>query len=137
MLPSTTFYVNFGVNSVLVYFQEESFYSLIFTSEPQLWATNFSPEGALKKWLLADRKAPVAAWAPNKAYQFLQLPTLSHYILGFQDKHLEYFKAGGWYAPTNWYRSLMLGTMNEGDKSQFHVAAIVCFILIFSYPSYS
>lgn len=54
--------------SMLHYFQPESFYSLLFTSENMLWRTNLSPEGELKKWLLEDKRAPVAAWAPEKAY---------------------------------------------------------------------
>ena len=53
--------------SILIHAQAESFYSLVFTSEPSLWRINISPEGGLKKWLLEEKRAPVAAWAPDKA----------------------------------------------------------------------
>ncbi|KAF8586073.1 alpha/beta-hydrolase [Ramaria rubella] len=78
---------------------EDSFYSLLYTSDPTLWQNNVAPEGELEKWLLADRKAPVGSWAPD------------------QDRHNKVFRAGGWFAPTNWYRSAIRDVIFEDDKT--------------------
>jgi soluble epoxide hydrolase / lipid-phosphate phosphatase len=45
-----------------------------------------------------------------------QRPCGYPYLTYIQDKHMKYFKAGGWRAPTNWYKSIMQGTFGEGDK---------------------
>ncbi|KAF8573427.1 alpha/beta-hydrolase [Ramaria rubella] len=74
---------------------EDSFYSLVYTNDPTLWQNNVAPEGELEKWLLTDRKAPVGSWAPDQAI----------------------FRAGGWFAPTNWYRSAVRGVTLEDDKA--------------------
>jgi hypothetical protein len=88
----------------------------MFTSEHALWKSDFSPEGALEKWLLEDKKAPLTTWAPDKVNEWPTTLWISLDLTHIQDKHMKYFKAGGWHAPTNWYKSIMQGTFGEGDK---------------------
>ncbi|KAF8586076.1 alpha/beta-hydrolase, partial [Ramaria rubella] len=74
---------------------EDTFYRIMYTSDPALWRA-VAREGEMEKWLLADRKAPVESWAPDQAI----------------------FRAGGWFAPTNWYRSAVKGVILEDDKGK-------------------
>jgi soluble epoxide hydrolase / lipid-phosphate phosphatase len=95
----------------------------MFTSEFALWRSHVSPEGTLEKWLLRDRKAPVAAWAPDKVNECPTTLWISLDLTHIQDKHMKYFKAGGWRAPTCWYKSMMHGELYEQDKGHtLHIA---------------
>ncbi|KIJ57331.1 hypothetical protein M422DRAFT_23372 [Sphaerobolus stellatus SS14] len=76
----------------------DSFFSILYTSNPDLWRNNFAPEGELKKWLIADQRAHIPDWAPNKA-EFEKI-----------------FKEGGWKAPTNWYRCIVRDAWGQQEK---------------------
>jgi soluble epoxide hydrolase/lipid-phosphate phosphatase len=83
-----------------------------------LWRSHFSPDGELRKWLLADKRTPVAPWAPDRASSFSTFFIIIHCDLDFQERFIEGFRAGGWIAPTNWYRTIVQGFVKEGDKGQ-------------------
>ncbi|KIJ57335.1 hypothetical protein M422DRAFT_23375 [Sphaerobolus stellatus SS14] len=76
----------------------DSLFSMTFTTNPDLMRNNFSPEGELRKWLVANHQAPIADWAPDKA------------------KFKEISEEGGWKAPTNWYRYLVRDAWDEIEK---------------------
>jgi soluble epoxide hydrolase/lipid-phosphate phosphatase len=48
--------------------QEDSFYDLVFASDPLLLRNHFAPDGELKKWLLGGNRTPVASWAPDRVH---------------------------------------------------------------------
>jgi hypothetical protein len=55
---------HFLLTSLLTYLQIQwdSYFSLIFTSNPEIWKEHLGPVGALRAWLDADRKAEVAGY---------------------------------------------------------------------------
>ena len=51
-------------------FQIESFYSVLFPSDPKLWQTVFAPLGSLKAWLLEDKKRETASYLSEEVFDF-------------------------------------------------------------------
>lgn len=57
-------YVHFHVLRILSMNegQWDSFFSIIWPRDPQVWKTHFCPEGAVKAWLLADTQTPLVSY---------------------------------------------------------------------------
>ena len=80
--------------------QIDSFASILFPGEPDVWKTRFTEQGELEKSLLADWKGPRPSYVT-------------------EDK-LESWKAvfmkNGFEGPTCWYRNMVSGFMYEDDQ---------------------
>ena len=64
-------------------FQFESFYSILFASDAKLWKTNLAPLGALKAWLLEDKKTETASYLSEEVIGFCPSPLCPLFILDF------------------------------------------------------
>lgn len=84
--------------------QWESFYSLIYPHDPELWKTHIAPQGAMKESLLAGFKAPLPKYLIEEDKEIA-----SKALLG-----------GGLSAPTCWFKAMLSGIEdedNEGDPT--------------------
>ncbi|OCH86221.1 alpha/beta-hydrolase [Obba rivulosa] len=82
----------------------ESFVSLIYSSDPQVWQTDLAPKGAIKKWILADRKMPLPSYMND------------------EEKHalMQLLVQNGISAPLRWYKALVHGQFAEDDQKILH-----------------
>ncbi|KAJ4305655.1 hypothetical protein N0V90_001186 [Kalmusia sp. IMI 367209] len=69
----------------------ESFLSILYQTDPDLWKTSFCPTGALHAWLAAGRTAPLASWLAQSEF----------------DEHVNILKEGGFEGPLNWYNAAL------------------------------
>ncbi|KAJ3485012.1 hypothetical protein NLI96_g5268 [Meripilus lineatus] len=79
----------------------DSTLSILYPSNPAIWVTDLAPTGALKAWLLADKKAPLAPYISKED----------------TDKFVETLKTTGLGAPVNWYKLMVSGLGAEDDKN--------------------
>ncbi|KAI9789186.1 MAG: hypothetical protein M1816_006320 [Peltula sp. TS41687] len=78
----------------------DAFFSILYTSEPSIWKTDFAPEGALRRFLTEDRRAPES----------------DYYTPEEKSIHDRIFAFNGGYGPAlNWYK-VQLDGLNEIDE---------------------
>ncbi|KAI0368116.1 alpha/beta-hydrolase [Pilatotrama ljubarskyi] len=79
----------------------ESMLSIWYTSDAALWKTILSPAGALKTWLQADKKAPLASFiTPDE-----------------KTRILSDWRKTGMGASLNWYKVMATGLMSKDDEA--------------------
>ncbi|EMD40595.1 hypothetical protein CERSUDRAFT_121309 [Gelatoporia subvermispora B] len=78
----------------------ESFFSLVFAQDTGLWETNVAPRGALKEWLLADRKTSIAPYISEDERRAIMRTLLENRFS----------------APLCWYKVPVRGLFAEDDK---------------------
>ncbi|KAJ3489885.1 hypothetical protein NLI96_g1816 [Meripilus lineatus] len=78
----------------------ESFYSLIYPHDPELWKTHIAPQGAMKESLLAGFKAPLPKYLIEEDKEIA-----SKALLG-----------GGLSAPTCWFKAMLSGIEDEDNE---------------------
>ncbi|RDW63563.1 hypothetical protein BP6252_11108 [Coleophoma cylindrospora] len=81
----------------------ESYRSIVYCADPDLWRTNLGPYGVLKEWTVNDRMCPMASWFEGEA----------------KDVHAELFSPanGGYGPPTNWYK-VITRKLNNPDEAE-------------------
>ncbi|KAI0299355.1 alpha/beta-hydrolase [Multifurca ochricompacta] len=78
----------------------DSFFSLFFPQDPNIWVEHIGVRGATKAWLEADRQAP-----------------LPSYITPEDKEHYrEVLLSGGLAGPLQWYHVMSSGALAEDDK---------------------
>ncbi|PCH37515.1 alpha/beta-hydrolase [Wolfiporia cocos MD-104 SS10] len=86
----------------------DSFISIIFPTDPEVWKTDLCPRGGIKAWLLADKTTPLPSYLTEEDKAIITKSWLS----------------GGLGGALNWYRTLLTGINPEDDKkinSERHV----------------
>ncbi|KAK1142118.1 hypothetical protein N8T08_008202 [Aspergillus melleus] len=76
----------------------ESFFTLFYPDDPELWITHVGPTGAMEAWLRSDSRAPLASWITEEE------KATHHQIM--QGNHS---------SALNWYRALV-GNINVEDE---------------------
>ncbi|THC93717.1 hypothetical protein EYZ11_006793 [Aspergillus tanneri] len=76
----------------------DSFFTLFYPADPDLWITDLGPIGALKSWLLNDRRGPLPTYISEKE------KTTHQTIMKGQYSHA-----------LKWYQALV-GNINEEDE---------------------
>ncbi|KAH9894458.1 alpha/beta-hydrolase [Cubamyces lactineus] len=79
----------------------ESLLSIWYTSDPTLWKTVLSPTGALKAWLQADKKAPLASYITPEE----------------KTRMLNEWRKTGLGTALNWYKVMATGLMSKDDEA--------------------
>ncbi|KAI0772090.1 alpha/beta-hydrolase [Trametes elegans] len=79
----------------------ESMLNIWYTSDPALWKTVLSPAGALKAWLQADKKAPLASFISPEE----------------KTRMLAEWRKTGLGAALNWYKVMATGLMSKDDEA--------------------
>jgi len=79
----------------------ESYSSILYCEDPDLWRTNMGPFGALKEWTLNNKMCRVASWYDGEA----------------KAVHDELFspKNGGYGPATNWYKVITRKLNNDEE----------------------
>jgi soluble epoxide hydrolase/lipid-phosphate phosphatase len=80
--------------------QWDSYLSLIFPSDPNLWKTDLCPIGGLKAWLELDRKSPLPSYVSQDEKE-----RITKALLG----------QGGMKAPVLWYNLVTSGLRAKDD----------------------
>lgn len=62
--------------------QWDSFYSVLFPSDPGSWKTDLAPRGALKAYLEADKKGPLPPYVTEEVR--LDIPLYLYYIYALE-----------------------------------------------------
>jgi len=78
----------------------DSFYSLGFAADPSLWKDHFARTGALKQWLLEDKKTELDKWAKDSEEFRIQT---------------DHIKKNGVAAGLNWYKSSVFKIQEKDD----------------------
>ncbi|KAI9037438.1 alpha/beta hydrolase [Aspergillus affinis] len=76
----------------------ESFFTLFYPHDPELWISHLGPTGAMEAWLCGDSRAPLASWITEEE------KTTHHQIM--QDNHS---------FALNWYQALV-SNINVEDE---------------------
>ncbi|KAI0824771.1 alpha/beta-hydrolase [Trametes gibbosa] len=79
----------------------ESVQSIWYASDPTLWKTVLSPAGALKSWLQADKKAPLAPFITSEE----------------KARMLNDWRKTGLGPSLNWYKVMATGLMSKDDEA--------------------
>jgi soluble epoxide hydrolase/lipid-phosphate phosphatase len=88
--------------SILNYITD-SYFSLVYPSDPDLWKTNLGPIGGLKEWLTADRRSPLPSYLTEADKERLTRALLDN---------------GGVRAPLLWYNYMVDGYTAKESKCQ-------------------
>ncbi|KAH8429697.1 alpha/beta fold hydrolase [Aspergillus melleus] len=91
------FFVSEGAAGLLDRFGE-SFFTLFYPDDPELWISHLGPTGAMEAWLCGDSRAPLASWITEEE------KTTHRQIM--QDNHT---------FALNWYRALV-GNINVENE---------------------
>lgn len=104
--------------------QIDSFLSIAFTSDPELWKTDFAPPGKLKEWLLADRKGHLASYMTDKVRtpRLLEVCATQYFCTYRQPEELGILKTkmleGGFEAPLCWYKAILHQHTPNDEKGE-------------------
>ncbi|KAI0922951.1 hypothetical protein AcV5_009809 [Taiwanofungus camphoratus] len=78
----------------------DSAFSIIYPSDPRIWKMAIASRGALKAWILADKKAPLTPYLTEQEKQHITQIMLKN----------------GLAAPLSWYKAMVSGIATEDDK---------------------
>ncbi|KAK2760108.1 hypothetical protein FQN53_007948 [Emmonsiellopsis sp. PD_33] len=100
----------------------DSFFSLFYPADPDLWVEHLGPTGALEAWLRSDRKAPLAPFITEEVGRFFITPQslcmaakVTH-LFTIQEKSTHRTIMRGHYrSALMWYRALA-GNINVDDE---------------------
>ncbi|KAE8357113.1 Alpha/Beta hydrolase protein [Aspergillus caelatus] len=81
----------------------DSFFTLFYPHSPSLWKSHLCPAGAIEKWLLSDRRAPLAPYITEEEFK-----THQKLLVGNHDSAL------------NWYRALV-SNINLEDEEEAQI----------------
>ncbi|KAH9943616.1 Alpha/Beta hydrolase protein [Amylocystis lapponica] len=80
----------------------DSFYSILHPPDAAVWKTDFAPPGALKAWLLADKKGPLPAYLTEADKENAKAALLS---------------GSGLAGALSWYKVMTTNIANEDNKN--------------------
>ncbi|KAF7585117.1 hypothetical protein BBP40_012378, partial [Aspergillus hancockii] len=97
----------------------DSFFTLFYPDDPEIWAEHVGPTGAMERWLLEDRRGPLPSWITEEE-------RLTHQSL----------LRGNHKSALNWYRALVWN-INEEDEKQDHIEPVLSMpvLMLSSRPS--
>ncbi|KAF4605093.1 hypothetical protein EYR40_003876 [Pleurotus pulmonarius] len=79
----------------------DSFFSIVYAGDPDLWRTDLAPTGTLRAWLESGKTAAVGSWITEEERKL----------------HSEQLLKGGMAGPVCWYKVLTSGASSDDDKS--------------------
>ncbi|KAL4874048.1 hypothetical protein BDV12DRAFT_158946 [Aspergillus spectabilis] len=103
-------YINFFVSSnaaEILDQHSDSFFPLFYPQDPNLWAEHVGPTGAMKKWLLEDRKGPKPAYISEEERKIHQEIVRNSYGSALK-----------------WYHALV-ENINEQDEAQANIDPVL------------
>ncbi|KAF1950438.1 epoxide hydrolase [Byssothecium circinans] len=79
----------------------ESFSTIMYQSDPEIWKTDFCPIGKLREWVTANKTAPLPSWLPRNEFE----------------EHKKILEKGGYTGPLNWYKGVIRDIDHEKDAT--------------------
>jgi len=91
--PTFGYWKFFAEGDVAEIFKQhaESALTLLYPEDPLTWKTSVAPVGAMKEWLLADKKGPLAPYVTEE----------------LKDRQMKLILSGGLAAPVFWYKAMV------------------------------